>query len=391
MQNAADAPPPRSEVREATPRSESIAQFVSSLSSSDYLQAAKNNAGQAVSAVKEFFGDMQLSGHVTENPVEQFDPTAGGGCFGIPGLPEGVNSQTDKLRAMGKGLNKGPVDGVVGDGTGTAPLSGPHSDQRQKPIDFPNPLVEDGCFGGYGDDSDEIGGERVKTGVSDAIKKVLDGDGSLQSHDKKIDKRSLMDANSREQFDAALKDLEKQLGGDFQQSQKLAKQVFDAVADNNFDSNVMRDAVRKAAAELAANPDSPQAKKAMEAFKSALARGGVNAEFGPSGLKISDGNNLVEVDNNGNLHGFKNLGDSDSSAESTSVEAALKGLHHSYIQNALTMRNMRQVSSGGKLDGVNPSSESEKPIPKDVPIKVYEQALQDAMRLGTPVVVNVGR
>lgn len=420
MGKQADVSNPPPEVRDNTsPQTGPSSQLSSSIDFTRFQEAISETLKQSAAAAVEAYGDVEWTGLINGNhagtsgagsadvnpgaghgvdgeqvkPRPEFDPDAGGGCFGIPGLPERVlPSHGGKLIPVD--INKPPVDGDDGGEITPAPTHRPTGGAQQKPVEYPNPLVEDGCFGDYFPDADSDG--QIKSGgkglntdgeiktevgnpaadmVRDAIKtlgnkvgiadpsltttgemmrtiaakiteawdaqKVLNDSGVQRSDIK--DKRSLFDGVAKEQFDAALKTLESELGSNFQESQRLAREVFDAVADKKFDPAKMRDSVMKAAAELSANPDSPETKTAMEALRNALARGGVNAEIGPNGLNISDGRYSLQIDGNGNLNGYMNSLDPDSAPISISAEAALRGLHHSYVQTALSMNQMRQT------------------------------------------------
>jgi hypothetical protein len=361
-----DATPPQKEARDVAPVKDSTSQVsVSFEDMKDYASAAVESLGKAADAGVQFLGRLDL---FDSAPAKPTDTAATGGELGV---------------------NPG---GAI------------HGDRQGKPpIDF-DPSAGGGCFGDIPTPEGvhtDLGG-KINPAINDWIKHDNSDKGDLSKRTSEVSDdllRSRPEVEKRARFESAMKDMAKAFPDSFQASQELMQAAFRAAQTGDLDVNQMRDLAQRAAKEFAEDP-SGEAAQRMRAISDQLQKDyGINVSIGKKGLEIrnqAEGAeaSMVRFDQHGNVTAKVNVGPG-GSPEAVSAEEALGNIAETRRQHVFDNVRSDLVGKletvGDRLKNPSESSPMRKPIPKDVPIKVYEQALQDAMRQGTPVVVNVGR
>ncbi|MBX9952986.1 MAG: hypothetical protein K2Y39_27680 [Candidatus Obscuribacterales bacterium] len=309
------------------------------------------------------------------------------------GMPEIFDAAEAKPVIAGSGSREGEV--LAGGAAGGA--------KQGKPvIDF-DPSSGGGCFG-------EIQAPRGKDRSGGKVISVINDWKKTDNADVKDISKTLSvlpdsfngmrpEVEKRARFEDAMKDMAKAVPEGFEASQELMQAAFKAAQTGNIDVNQMRDLAQRAAREFAQNP-SGEAAQRMRAISEQLHKDyGINISIGQKGVEISneaegDKASLIRFDQHGNMTARADVAPG-GNPHSVSAEEALGNIARTRRQHALDNSERGVVEKVIPTDGkvLRPSEPSpmEKPLDKGGPIKVYEQALQEAERLGHPVVIRVGR
>ncbi len=328
-----DAPPRAND--SVTPVKESHPQVQVSIEDvKEFLSTVKEGVSGAVDTATRLFGAPEFFGAAgittgaegevnpgltphggkQGKPVIDFNPSAGGGCFGDIPAEEGV---------------------------------GPSHTGGKIPLDLNKPVKKNG-----GDETSALSALAnqlsfvagvVGKDLADFFQRPATGEAKKPDiirapHETDTTKLNTLENQKRERLDKSIKEVTENLPESLGKTKDLVENVHGLLTGQDVDANTLstlRDLSQAAAAELGEN-GSKSSREALVKLSEELRQDyGIDLKIDENGLSMSDGTHSLSVDSKGNvIASSMPSGGEDASSHPENAEAMLKALRHSFNMNS---------------------------------------------------------